>query len=210
MSQIKILSLALGLLLLVCTLSGCGDKNSQADLNPATGAHSSTWLPTDHATAATNCHGSDFSGGISKVACTQCHIESAEAPHPSFWNYTSKQPNAWGKYAYALHANYVRQKGTAACANVNCHAADLGGVTGSGPSCSSCHMGGPLSAHPTNWRVQLTQPGNPPHAQVATVLPDHGAYVNTNGTSSCRNVVCHGNLGQGVFLSGPACQMCHF
>lgn len=203
MSQIRVSSLTFGLLLAVSImmLAGCGEKNSQADLNPISGKHPAGWLPSghtdaakDHLEACTECHGSDFSGGVSKIACTQCHIESAEAPHPSFWNYTSKQPNAWGKYAYAFHAPFVRKNGTKACANVNCHGADLKGA--SGPSCSSCHMGGPLSAHPVTW-----------------VFPDikklHGPYVDNVESQSCRNVVCHGSQGQGVFLSGPSCVTCH-
>lgn len=225
MSQIRTSSLSLGLLLslFVFSLAGCGDKSSQADLSPTTGKHSATWLPSGHATAAetnlescTECHGSDFTGGISRVTCTPCHMESAEAPHPSFWNYTSQNKTAWGKYAYALHGRSVTQSNskpndTTACANAVCHGIDLSGVAGSGPSCSTkCHMGDTLKVHPANWRILLTQPGNPPHAQAATILPDHGNYVNTNGTESCRNAVCHGNQGQGVFLSGPACVMCHF
>ena len=219
MSQIRIPSLALGLLLALSltVLSGCGDKNPRADLDSTSGKHPASWLPAGHSVAAkshaeacTECHGSDFSGGISNIACTQCHLGNAEAPHPIFWNYTSTKPTAWGTYAYAFHGAYAIQKGTASCAVASCHGTALTGVANSGPSCTKCHLGGPTLVHPANWIVQLTKPGNPPHAQVPTVLPDHGPYVIANGTAACLNTVCHGAQGQGVFLSGPACTMCHF
>lgn len=204
MSQIIKPSLALGLLLslIVFMLSGCGDKNSQADLNPTSGKHPSTWLPADHVVAAkdhpeacTECHGSDFTGGISNIACTKCHLGNQEKVHPVLW----------GQYAYALHGSYVTQNGTASCANVSCHGTTLSGVSGSGPACLSCHMGSNTAIHPLSWIPRYTTaPGISP-----TNLPDHGAYVNNNGTGSCVNVVCHGASGQGVFLSGRSCRACH-
>lgn len=213
MSQIRITSLALGLLSLLSfiLISGCGDRNSGAVLNPNTGKHLASWLPTGHATAAKDhleacieCHGSDFTGGISKIACTMCHLGSAEAPHPVFWNYTSTQPTAWGTYAYAFHGVYAKQKGTTGCAVASCHGTGLNGVSGSGPSCTKCHKD-VTSAHPVEWAVRLSHsPGG-----VATVLPDHGNWVNNVESTSCRNVVCHGAQGQGVFLSGLACTACH-
>ncbi len=184
--------------LLLMALSGCGDSNSQAVLNPVTGTHPATWLPAGHTTAAkanltscATCHGSDFSGGISKVACTQCHLGNALSPHPLVWN------TAWGSYAYALHPSYVKQNTSASCANVNCHGVDLRGVAGSGPSCISCHLGGVSSIHPTDWAIP-------------TAVSAHTAYVVANGTASCFNAVCHGTQGEGVFLSGPSCKKCHF
>lgn len=213
MSQIRTSSLALAMVLslLVMALSGCGDNNSQATLDPTSGKHPASWLPAGHSTAAksnlescTECHGSDFSGGISKIACTQCHLGNAEAPHPIFWNYTSTKPTAWGAYAYAFHGVYAKQNGTTGCAVASCHGTSLLGVSGSGPSCTSCHKD-VMSAHPVEWVISLTHsPGG-----VATVLPDHGNWVNNVESASCRNVVCHGPQGQGVFLSGLACTACH-
>jgi hypothetical protein len=217
MSQIRIPSLALCLLVLLylSVLSGCGDKNSQANLDPISGKHPASWLPSGHAAAAkgnlagcTECHGSDFSGGISKIACTQCHLGNENAPHPVFWNYTSTQPTAWGTYAYALHSLSARQLGLdnvkKSCGVASCHGADLLGVPGSGPSCTSCHKDA-MSMHPAEWVMRLTHsPGG-----VATIQPDHANWVNTVESASCRNAVCHGAQGQGVFLSGLACAACH-
>ena len=193
MSQIRKTSLALGLLLLlfVSVLSGCGDSNSQANLDATSGKHPAGWLPTGHKTAAqahpetcTECHGSDFTGGISKIACTECHLGNQESVHPL----------QWGHFAYALHGSYVTINGTASCANALCHGTNLDGVGGTGPSCTSCHIGGPTSFHPVEWNTNF-------------VL--HGSYVGQNGTASCRNTACHGANLQGVFLSGPSCNICH-
>ena len=193
MSQIRTTSLALGLLLsmFMFSLSGCGDTNSQVTFGSDSGKHPASWLPSGHTTAAkanfescTECHGSDFSGGISQVACTQCHLGNEEAVHPL----------GWGQFAYALHKPYVQQNGTTRCSTVDCHGVNLEGVAGSGPSCTSCHMGGAGSVHPLSWNADITL---------------HGGFVGGNGTSACRNVVCHGANLQGVFLSGPACNACH-
>ncbi|MBC8016990.1 MAG: hypothetical protein H7X83_00525 [Verrucomicrobia bacterium] len=204
MSQIRIPSLALGLLLSLSfiVLSGCGDKNSKADLDPTSGKHPASWLPADHAIAANNhsdacteCHGGDFSGGISNIACTKCHLGNQGKVHPVLW----------GQFAYALHGAYVKTNGTARCAAASCHGTTLSGVAGSGPACLSCHMGSNTAIHPLTWIPRFTTaPGISP-----TNLPDHGAYVNNNGSAACVNAVCHGTDGQGVFLSGRSCRACH-
>lgn len=217
MSQIRIPSLALGLLLSLSliVLSGCGDRNSQADLDPASGKHIASWLPAGHTTAAkdhleacTECHGSDLTGGVSKTACTKCHLESPQAPHPTFWNYTSTKPTAWGAYAYAFHGAYAKPKGLAgvktSCGVASCHGTDLQGVAGSGPSCTSCHKD-VMSVHPVEWVSRLTtSPGGIP-----TLEPDHGKWFAKTESASCKNAVCHGPEGQGVFLSGYKCSGCH-
>lgn len=179
--------------LLVLPLFGCGDRNPQADLNPATGKHSDpAWLPAghtaavqDHGYSCTECHGADLSGGISQVACTSCHLGNARQVHPA----------GWGQFAYALHSQFVKQNGTASCAVASCHGSDLGGVSGSGPSCSSCHLGGPLSAHPQSWN--------------ADIISFHAGYGSSYPTSACATAVCHGTDLKGVFLSGPGCNACH-
>lgn len=212
MSQIRIPSLALGLLLLLSLfVLGCGDKNSQADFDPASGRHLESWLPSGHTNAAkahvedcTECHGSDLSGGVAKIACTKCHLGSPSSPHPVFWNYTATKPTAWGTYAYAFHGAYAKQNTTKSCAIASCHGTDLQGVSGSGPSCTSCHKD-VMSTHPVEWEVRLsTSPQGIP-----TLLPDHGRWVNETESASCRNIVCHGPQAQGVVLSGYACSACH-
>lgn len=207
MSQIRIPSLALGLLLslTLIALSGCGDKNSQADLNQTSGKHPASWLPTDHSVAAndhaeacTECHGSDLTGGISKIACTKCHLGNDKKIHPILW----------GQYAYALHGAYAKSNGTDRCANTSCHGATLDGVNGSGPACMSCHMGSNTAVHPLTWIPKYTDV-RPGRTIYPTNLPDHGTYINTNDAAKCTTSVCHGEGGVGVFLSGRSCRACH-
>jgi len=193
MSQIK----SALLVLTVATafaLSGCGDENSEAVFS-STGGHPSGWS-TGHKSSVKadtescfGCHGENLNGGISKVSCTACHLGSPGKLHPL----------QWGSYAYARHSRYVKEKGTASCAIAACHGTELLGVTNSGPSCSSCHIGGPLNQHPAAW--------GPVNGNYDLKL--HGQYGDVNGLSSCRSVVCHGAGLEGVFLSGPACADCH-
>jgi len=175
-------------------LAGCGDSNPQSNFDPSTGEHPSGWLPAGHKAEAlahtetcAECHGADYFGGVSGVACTQCHLGNQDSIHP----------NQWGNYAYALHGNYAKLNGTTSCATEACHGANLTGTTEpgrSGPSCTECHLGGPTSAHPTDW--------------VGDVLR-HGGYALARGTETCENAACHGPGLNGVFLSGPACNTCH-
>lgn len=191
-------SLALALSLLVSlgvfSLAGCGDGNRVSNYDPDVGKHPDGWLPGGHVFPAithidtcTQCHGTDFRGGISKVSCTACHMGGPLNIHPLEWS-------AHGAFGYALHGGFVKQHGAAGCNNIYCHGANLEGVPGSGPSCTSCHLGGPFYHHPIEWKNQITL---------------HGGYVLQNGTSGCRNATCHGGQLQGVFLSGPACNDCH-
>jgi len=195
MSQIMKMSMA-GLLLIIglAFLGGCGSStpNSEAVVN-AEGQHAAGWLPAGHMIAAsedqavcTECHGSDYLGGVAQVSCFKCHLGGAAAIHPLDWT----QTQIWEK-----HASYAFYNGTSTCSNAACHGTTLTGVTDSGPSCSICHLGGAGSFHPIAWGLN------------ATTL--HGAYVDTNGTAACANAACHGTNLAGVANSGPACSSCH-
>ena len=190
MSPLKKTYIANSMLFIVSLflLSGCGDKNSSANFVTDTGEHLSGWLPLGHKADAvaniescTECHGSDYAGGIARVSCSQCHLGGYNAVHPL----------EWGDFTYARHADYVTQNGTSACANASCHGSDLNGVSNSGPSCTSCHMGGIYSYHPADWTA------------------DSSAHPNYADLSPCANNACHGAQLQGVAESGPACTSCH-
>ncbi|MBF0559907.1 MAG: hypothetical protein HQL08_14130 [Nitrospirae bacterium] len=194
----KRLFLVIGLLTVISFVLGCGSStNSVTARDPATSAaHQAGWLPKGHSVSAksditpcTTCHGSDLSGGIAGVSCTKCHIGTTTSIHPvSFNSYT---------WAPAGHAAYVVNNGNTSCSNVYCHGADLAGVDNSGPSCTSCHIGGKSSVHPASYN------GN------AWVPAAHSVYVNTNGNSSCSNIYCHAADLSGVANSGPSCTSCH-
>lgn len=186
--RISFLSYVFTMLLAMVVLTGCGDKNSQADINPVTAKHPSTWLPGGHVTVASGntstcmeCHGVDYMGGTSKVACTSCHMGDQSHKHPL----------QWGPFSYSGHGTFVKNNSSSGCDNIYCHGPTLTGI--SGPSCSSCHMGGPTSVHPQNWTTQK----------------DHGIYVNTIGADSCKNAACHGPTGEGIPNVVPACRSCH-
>jgi hypothetical protein len=136
MSSIRIKSLALGLLLSasLLSLSGCGDANSQATLDPYAGNHPHSW-PFDHAAVAkTNpepckeCHGDDLAGGISRVSCTQCHIGGPLSVHPKEWTKLED------------HGSDLPQNGLESCKNAVCHGTNGEGVPSSGLACTTCHQ----------------------------------------------------------------------
>ncbi len=64
------------------TVFGCSSPNDQANFDPDTGKHPANWYPGGHMLAAlntgvtscTDCHGTDYTGGISGVSCRRCHI----------------------------------------------------------------------------------------------------------------------------------------
>ncbi len=178
-------------ILLVIFAFGCDSKpNSRSVFDSSAGRHNNDWLPAAHMAAAksdsgacTTCHGADFKGGMSGVSCTACHLGGPTAVHPSSWT-----------PMYSTHGPYAQTNGTNACANQYCHGTSLTGVADSGPSCTSCHLGGPASIHPADW--------NP-------VLIGHGPYVKTNNANACANQYCHGTSLTGVANSGPSCTSCH-
>lgn len=189
MSQIRTAIIA-GALLTALSLSGCGDDNSRSVFHAESGKHPSGWVDKHSASAKADletcidCHGENLDGGISKVACTNCHLGNGLAIHPE----------QWGQYAYARHKSYVELNGTATCANAACHGPTLAGVAGSGDSCATaCHMGGIFAKHPAVW----------------TQFSSHGNYVKANSLTGCSTAACHGIDSRGVFLSGPSCYLCH-
>ncbi len=185
-----------GILLLVVVLAaaGCGSANDQNTFNSDAQQHAATWLPGGHAASAAaneesckECHGSDLNGGISRVSCGSCHLGGPESVHPL----------AWSRNTATSHGPYATTNGSAACATASCHGAGLDGVANSGPSCSSCHLGGPMSVHPLDWTP-------------STLVTKHGPYIISVGSyASCATDVCHGTDLKGVDGSGPSCYLCH-
>jgi len=143
----------------------------------------------ENQSACTECHGQYYDGGISGVSCTSCHLGGPSSKHPVDWFL----PQLWKK-----HAGYATANGNTACANAVCHGSTLSGVANSGPSCTSCHLGGAISMHPTSWGTGTTG-----------IDQNHSAYASSNGTNACANASCHGSTLTGVDGSGPSCSSCH-
>ncbi len=171
-----------------CTSCHLGGVNSghPADWTPVYSTHG-PYAQTNGTGACANqyCHGSSLTGvADSGPSCSLCHLGGPAAVHPANWT-----------PVYSTHGPYATANGTGACANQYCHGPSLTGVTASGPSCTSCHMGGPTQIHPAAW--------------LGDACSNHGSYARTNGTAGCANASCHGvNLG-GVSQSGPSCTQCH-
>ncbi len=174
-----------------------GPSCTSCHIGGITSGHPSNWVPiySTHgpyvdangtsSCANESCHGQQLTGVAgSGPSCTACHLGSPTSIHPTNW-----------VPAYATHGPYVDSNGTTACSNQYCHGPQLTGVTASGPSCTSCHMGGPTSIHPAAWQ--------------GDACTNHGPYAYTNGTAGCSNIYCHGADLGGVSQSGPSCTKCH-
>ena len=195
------LSCSLVLLMLTALIAvvACSDSREQV-FNAETGRHDAAdWLPLEHALATTSgstapgapantapckeCHGADLLGGVSGVSCSGCHLGGPTHVHPEAWGTVSRD-----------HMPHVQANGTASCANLYCHGTSLNGAANSGPSCSSCHLGGPAAIHPPAWAASLSE---------------HASYASTAGTAGCSNAACHGVNLDGAASSGPSCSSCH-
>ena len=202
MSQVKKILIPALLLLGLLLLLGCGDPNAKASFSVDSQKHAAGWLPVDHKTAAEGdvrsceeCHGADLSGGISGVSCSSCHLGGPGSTHPQ----------AWGELVAINHSPYVDTNGSTACANAACHGADLSGIPQSGPSCSSCHLGGPTSIHPLDWN------GYPVYFPGGGLATNHGEYLKeVLSLDACSNIYCHGVNLEGVEGSGHSCVGCHY
>lgn len=137
----------------------------------------------------TNMHRISLLIGVALALMVGCGTANEEA---SFNADTRKHASNW------LPARHTGAATADIASCRSCHGNDLlGGI--SGVTCTSCHIGGTNSAHPTAWA------GN---------LKLHGPYVYANGgipdgLQSCQNIYCHGAGLRGVPDSGPACSSCH-
>jgi predicted CxxxxCH...CXXCH cytochrome family protein len=142
----------------VFAVFACSNPNTQSGFNPETGKHLGNWVSASHKSlaltnlsACAECHGADFSGGISGVPCSKCHINtgtnfSCSACH-GYPPVTNKHPQHTFLNVYCLdcHNNTIgtplHNNGTAdvsvsatfysksgaalyatgACSNISCH-----------------------------------------------------------------------------------------
>lgn len=172
-------------------LAGCSKSNSNAHFDADSGEHVEGWL-NDHGTTAMKapssssgfascqpCHGTDFSGGMSKQSCYGCH--GVNAPHPP--------EETW------LSEHQKTDEGNASiCAQ--CHLGDSGVVVPEGTevgcfNSTMCHV------HPTGWDARDQ------HGAAAKAKPDGTQFA---GFASCE--VCHGSDFTGG-SSDVSCFTCH-
>ncbi len=190
----------LTLLSLIFIIFGCSqpNKKSKSSFNSDTGKHITGWdLPSGHGSTVKSepggfsvcqeCHGNDFSGGISSVACSSCH--GGSAPHPTSWatgTYTHSSTNTGNAAVCALcHTNG---------ANSPLNPPSPPAPAGTTPGCFNgtlCHA---QAGHAAGW-ADPTQ---------------HGAAAKqTNGFSGCE--ACHGSnfAGSGSAVSCVSTAGCH-
>ena len=218
---------------LAILFSGCSSPNSQAtsSFNPETGKHAASWSsPSVHGatvkmqpngfSSCQECHGADFSGGISAVACKSCH--GGNGPHPTSWitgTYTHTTTDTGNASVCALcHAN-----GT----NSPIAPPSPPAPGGTAPGCFNntlCHA---QVGHPTGWS-DPTQ-----HGVAAKSAPTSGggfalcetchATDFSGGIAQTSCFTCHGGSGPhptswitGSYThtttdtgNAPVCALCH-
>ena len=191
-----------GLLLIAGLLfmAGCGsEKNPDSSRDADGDQHAAGWLPAGHAQPAraapdscAECHGSDLSGGISKVSCTPCHLNGSPFV---LTNCTSCHGNP--------PSGSVAPNRTGAHNSVAGHfAAQVSLPDG----CNTCHSGagsGTVNHDTGTVVVSLLSPYNAKSGIAA---------YNADGT--CSKVSCHGGQQTPVWLTGTIdvntqCTSCH-
>lgn len=196
MSQIMTIR-RFGLLIIVglALVAGCGTPNDVANFDSDAGTHVSDWKLSRHAAASvadsngcTECHGSDFAGGLSGVACADCHVSGSPVVMTNCTSCHASPPN-----------------GTVAPNRSNSHPVH-NALPNVAKVCDSCHMGaGSGTVKNNNGVVDVVFLG-------AYKAKSGAAVLNPDGT--CSNVSCHGGKTTppwvlGVIDVNTQCTACH-
>ena len=198
-SLTKITILGVQILTGALLVTGCGSSssNSKATFNSDTQQHADGWLSTGHETAAqadmtacTECHGSDYLGGISGRSClgSKCHtVSPATATGCSSCH--DKPPT--GSVAPNINGAHTAHNAAPSIKNV----------------CDTCHTGaGSGSDKHVDGTVDVSL--------LSTYNAKSGALVyNSDGT--CSKISCHGGQTTPGWNSGTSidvntqCTSCH-
>lgn len=206
MPQVK--SIGIASIIAVCIVvlaTGC--SKSDNIFNPETGKHIANWSSPDvHGAAAKmpdgasgglstcqECHGSDFSGGISSIACSSCH--GGSAPHPVSWTTGTRKHSSTdesnAEVCAVCHANG---------ANSPIAAPAPPAPAGTAPGCFNNTLCHGQAGHAPGWNDPAA------HGPAAKLAP--GASVMA-GFSGCQT--CHGANFAGLGAA-PSClqdALCH-
>jgi predicted CxxxxCH...CXXCH cytochrome family protein len=205
---------------LLFALSGCDSRErivAQSKYHPAVwtsfpadGSHGRMALVTGIKDCET-CHGSDLSGGIAKVACSECHGNGKDnclACHGGLNDSTGAPP-------YGLRGEV--DDTTLA---VGAHTSHMNGSTISdGVPCNSCHIVPESPWDSTHFDFSLYNgPGVIDSiAEINWGWPDSAGGVWNRDSGSCADTYCHGNFPEGNQDNRPqwtgtdqaACGTCH-
>ena len=92
------------------------------------GFHGAVIIEDQSTESCAQCHGADYGGGWTELACTPCH-DGGRSGHPASARFLDPTSNDF-------HGDRVVERGLSNC--VQCHGSDLdGGWTGA--SCIDCH-----------------------------------------------------------------------
>ncbi len=214
--------------LFAAVLGGCGSNSNSAPQLNGSGKHPAAWY-VDHRQAYSraylangalecrDCHGSDLSGGISKVSCMvgmigfpdgACHA-NGHPPRPVAHLLPYLAAPAHGPVAKADLIACQACHGTNGGSGSNPRFNGTIGFLTSG--CEDCHKTGTahppvdpakLSGYDRHWNSHATA-GN----QAAACALCHGIDFNGGSGPACRS--CHLNLANGTLPSASSCLSCH-
>ncbi|MDP2207206.1 MAG: CxxxxCH/CxxCH domain-containing protein [Bacteroidota bacterium] len=140
--------------------------------------HKKEWQLTD----CISCHGSDFSGGTSKVSCYTCH---SSYPH---------RAGFLQKNSPYYHGLYLKSESWVTTSCQGCHGTDLSGGN-NGVKCATCHDSYP---HKAGWKV-------------AAQTTFHGKYLKDAQWDMKLCTGCHGSGYDGGSVTNVSCMtsQCH-
>ncbi len=189
------LLLAAGLLVLV----GCGTSEKNENLPFDEDQHPANWLIAGHPAAAKTdpsvcmeCHGEDFSGGVSRVACASCHTNGSPLTMTGCTSCHGIPPSGT-----------VAPNREGAHNSVEGHFAPQVTLP---DACNTCHNGAGTGTDKHYNGVTDVQ-------FLSTYSAKSGTAVH-NADGTCSNVSCHGGQTTPVWLSGKIdvltqCTSCH-
>jgi predicted CxxxxCH...CXXCH cytochrome family protein len=126
------------------------------------------------------CHAADFSGGITKVACSSCH----NYPHTTGFADTTSS---------AFHGLFLKANNFTLTECQKCHGNDFTGNGSALLNCKSCH-----SIYPHDAGFAVT-----------TSSAFHGLFLRANNFSMDNCQKCHGSDFAGNGSTQASCNTCH-
>ena len=194
-----------------CALFACGKANEQAPALSSVNKHPDTWL-TGHRAAyrlspnqCRECHGTDLSGGVTKIGCSTNSCHSGNHPprdiiHPVLFKGTPDLNKAHGGMAKKDLIICQDCHGTPGGAGSNSRFNRPIGSLTTGCEASGCHNDN--MAHPKLWRGHVNS-GNQANACALC----HGASFEGGTGPKCSS--CHTRLFPGLIPASGTCVSCH-